>query len=144
MGIAVVLFLLSVAMIPFMGSSFLPEFHEGNFILTITSLPGTSLPESIRLGYEITKKLRKYPEIVSVAQRAGRAELDEDAMPPNFMELDVKLRYNKRDPEELVHAIREDLEKIPDVAVNLGQFIAHRLDEVLSGIRAQIYIKLYG
>src|SRR5437867_3886882 len=134
---------LSVAMIPFMGSSFLSEFHEGNFILAVSSLPGTSLPESMRLGYRITQLLRKYPEVVSVAQRAGRAELDEDAMPPNFMELDIQLRYGKRDPEELVHAIREDLEKIPGVAVNLGQFIAHRLDEVLSGIRAQIAIKIY-
>src|SRR5439155_4355265 len=79
MGIALILFLLSVAMIPFMGSSFLPEFHEGNFILAVSSLPGTSLPESMRLGYRITQLLRKYPEVVSVAQRAGRAELDEDA-----------------------------------------------------------------
>lgn len=143
-GIALILFVLSVAMIPFMGSSFLPEFHEGNFILAVTSLPGTSLQESMRLGYRITQLLRKYPEVVSVAQRAGRAELDEDAMPPNFMEFDIQLRYGKRDPEELVHAIREDLEKIPGVAVNLGQFIAHRLDEVLSGVRAQIAIKIFG
>jgi Cu/Ag efflux pump CusA len=144
MGIALVLFILSVAMIPFMGTSFLPEFHEGNFIVAVTSLPGTALPETMRLGYRITQMLRRYPEVVSVAQRAGRAELDEDAMPPNFMELDIQLRYGKRDPEELIHALREDLEKIPGVAVNLGQFIAHRLDEVLSGIRAQIAIKIYG
>jgi Cu/Ag efflux pump CusA len=65
-------------------------------------------------------------------------------MPPNFIEFDILLRYGDRDPEELVRAIREDLEKIPGVAVNLGQFIAHRLDEVLSGIRAQIAIKIYG
>jgi CzcA family heavy metal efflux pump len=144
LGLALVLFILSVAMIPFMGTSFLPEFHEGNFIVAVTSLPGTSLPETMRLGYRITQMLRRYPEVVSVAQRAGRAELDEDAMPPNFMELDIQLRYGKRDPEELIHALREDLEKIPGVAVNLGQFIAHRLDEVLSGIRAQIAIKIYG
>jgi Cu/Ag efflux pump CusA len=131
-------------MFPFLGRSFLPEFHEGNFILAVTSLPGTSLPESMRLGYRITEMLRKYPEVVSVAQRVGRAELDEDAMPPNFIEFDIQLNYGKRDPEELIHAIREDLEKIPGVATNLGQFIAHRLDEVLSGIRAQIAIKIYG
>jgi CzcA family heavy metal efflux pump len=141
---AVILMLTSLAAIPFLGQSFLPEFHEGNFILTVQSLPGTSLDESMRLGYLITQKLRKYPEVVSVSQRAGRAELDEDAMPPNFMEMDIQLRYGKRDPEELIHAIREDLEKIPGVGINLGQFIAHRLDEVLSGIRAQIAIKIYG
>ena len=141
---SVVLLGVSLAMIPFMGRSFLPEFHEGNYILAVTSLPGTSLQESIRLGNRITAMLRKYPEVVSVAQRAGRAELDEDAMPPNFSEFDILLNYGDRDPEELIHLIREDLENIPGVAVNLGQFIAHRLDEVLSGIRAQIAIKIYG
>jgi Cu/Ag efflux pump CusA len=89
-------------------------------------------------------ELRRHPEVVSVAQRAGRAELDEDAQPPNFSEFDVTLKYGKRDPEELVQSIREDLEKVPGVAVNVGQFIAHRLDEVLSGIRAQVAIKIYG
>ena len=143
-GISVILLAVSLAMFPFLGRSFLPEFHEGNFILAVTSLPGTSLRESMRLGYRITEMLRKYPEVVSVAQRVGRSELDEDAMPPNFIEFDILLDYGKRDPEELVHAIREDLKKIPGVAVNLGQFIAHRLDEVLSGIRAQIAIKIYG
>jgi CzcA family heavy metal efflux pump len=141
---ALVLLIISIATIPFLGQSFLPEFHEGNFILAVTSLPGTSLNESMRLGYLITEKLRKYPEVVSVSQRAGRAELDEDAMPPNFMELDIQLHYGKRDPEELIHGMREDLEKIPGVAINLGQFIAHRLDEVLSGVRSQIAIKIYG
>jgi len=141
---AVILLITSIVTIPFLGQSFLPEFHEGNFILAVQSLPGTSLDESMRLGYLITQKLRKYPEVVSVSQRAGRSELDEDAMPPNFMEMDIQLRYGKRDPEELIHAIREDLEKIPGVGINLGQFIAHRLDEVLSGIRAQIAIKIYG
>lgn len=141
---AVILLIASIATIPFLGQSFLPEFHEGNFILAVQSLPGTSLDESMRLGYLITQKLKKYPEVVSVSQRAGRSELDEDAMPPNFMEMDIQLRYGKRDPEELIHAIREDLEKVPGVGINLGQFIAHRLDEVLSGIRAQIAIKIYG
>ncbi|MDZ4346676.1 MAG: efflux RND transporter permease subunit, partial [Candidatus Binatia bacterium] len=143
-ALALVLLIGSVVTIPFLGQSFLPEFHEGNFILAVQSLPGTSLDESMRLGYLITQKLRKYPEVVSVSQRAGRSELDEDAMPPNFMEMDIQLRYGDRDPEELIHAIREDLEKIPGVGINLGQFIAHRLDEVLSGIRAQIAIKIYG
>lgn len=141
---AIILLVIAVAAIPFLGQSFLPDFHEGNFILAVQSLPGTSLDESMRLGYLITQKLRKYPEVVSVSQRAGRAELDEDAMPPNFMEMDIQLRYGKRDPDELLHAIRKDLEKIPGVSINLGQFIAHRLDEVLSGVRAQIAIKIFG
>ncbi len=142
--LSLVLLVASVLLVPTFGRSFLPEFQEGNFIIAVTTLPGTSLQESLRLGGHITEILRRYPEVVSVAQRAGRAELDEDAQPPNFSEFDVTLKYGTRDPEELVNAIRENLEKVPGVAVNVGQFIAHRLDEVLSGIRAQVAIKIYG
>ncbi|MBI3988862.1 MAG: efflux RND transporter permease subunit, partial [candidate division NC10 bacterium] len=134
----------AVALFPFLGRSFLPEFHEGNFILMVSMLPGTSLQESLRVGERTIVLLKKYPEVVSISQRAGRSELDEDALPPNVSEFDMTLRYGERDPEELTRAIREDLEKIPGVATVLGQFIAHRLDEVLSGVRAQIAIKLFG
>ncbi|NJD69041.1 MAG: CusA/CzcA family heavy metal efflux RND transporter [Candidatus Methylomirabilota bacterium] len=134
----------SLAVIPFLGRSFLPEFREGNFILQVTMLPGISLAESMRVGERIVRMLKQHPEVVSVSQRAGRAELDEEALPPNVSEFDMAIRYSTRDPELLLHAIREHLEKIPGVATVLGQFIAHRLDEVLSGIRAQIAIKIYG
>jgi len=141
---ALLLLAVSLVLLPMFGRSFLPEFHEGNFIIAVTTLPGTSLEESMRLGNRITAILRRHPEVVSVAQRAGRAELDEDAQPPNFSEFDVTIRYGRRDPEELVNEIREDLEKVPGTAANVGQFIAHRLDEVLSGVRAAIAIKIYG
>ncbi len=143
-GVTLALLVASVALIPTFGRSFLPEFQEGNFVIAVTTLPGTSLDESMRLGGRITALLRRHPEVASVAQRAGRSELDEDAQPPNFSEFDVTLRYGARDPAELVHQIREDLEQVPGIAVNVGQFIAHRLDEVLSGVRAQIAIKVYG
>lgn len=134
----------AIALFPFLGRSFLPEFHEGNFILTVTMLPGTSLQESLRVGERIIARLKRYPEIISISQRAGRSELDEDALPPNVSEFDITLRYGERNPEVLTRAIREDLEKIPGVATVLGQFIAHRLDEVLSGVRAQIALKIFG
>lgn len=143
---SVVLFLGAVSALPFIGTSFLPEFHEGNYVLALTALPGTSLPESMRLGGIIRRDLAKHPEVVSLDQRAGRAELDEDAQPPNFSEYDITLRQVEKgqSPEQLTGQIREQLEKMPGVAVNLGQFIAHRIDEVLSGIRAQVAIKIYG
>jgi CzcA family heavy metal efflux pump len=137
----------AVTMIPFFGRSFLPEFREGNFIIAFTTLPGTSLDESMRLGQHVRETLLKYPQIVSISQRAGRSELDEDAQPPNFSEFDVKLDYSRdktMSPDKLLEHIREDLHEIPGVAVNVGQFIAHRMDEVLSGIRAQVAIKIYG
>jgi CzcA family heavy metal efflux pump len=144
---ALVLVGVAAAMVPFFGRSFLPEFHEGNFIIAMGTLPGTSLDESMRLGGLVREKLLKYPQVVSISQRAGRSELDEDAQPPNFSEFDVKLDYARDKtmaPDELLRRIRADLAEVPGAVFNVGQFIAHRFDEVLSGIRAQIAIKIYG
>ena len=146
-GISLILLIGAIAMVPFFGRSFLPEFREGNFIIALNTLPGTSLQESIRLGSIIRKNLTdksKYPEVISIAQRAGRSELDEDAQPPNFSEFDLTIAYGERPADELLESIRNDLKQIPGVAVNIGQFISHRFDEVLSGIRAQVAIKIYG
>ena len=137
----------AAALVPFFGRSFLPEFHEGNFIVVMSTLPGTSLDESMRLGHKVREKLLRYPQVVSIAQRAGRSELDEDAQPPNFSELDLRLDY-ARDPtvppDELLRRIRADLANVPGALFNVGQFISHRMDEILSGVRAQVAIKLYG
>jgi Cu/Ag efflux pump CusA len=146
-GISVILLIGALVMTPFFGRSFLPEFREGNFIIRITMLPGTSLEESMRLGSLIQKNLTdksKYPEIISVAQRAGRAELDEDALPPNISEFDLAIKYGKRSADDLINAIRSDLKEIPGVAVEVNQFISERMNEVLSGIRADVAIKIFG
>lgn len=146
-GLAVTLLLGALALLPFFGRSFLPEFHEGNYIIAMTALPGTNLEESMRLGAQVRKTLLGYKQVVSVDQRAGRGELDEDAQPPNFSEFDVRLDFD-RDPgmaaDELLKRVRTDLANIPGVVFNVGQFIAHRMDEVQSGIRAQVAIKIFG
>ena len=137
----------ALALLPFFGSSFLPEFHEGNYIIAMTTLPGTNLDESMRLGTQVRKALLAYKQVISIDQRAGRAELDEDAQPPNFSEFDVLLDFDK-DPsmpaEDLLRRVRSDLADIPGAVFNVGQFIAHRMDEVQSGVRAQVAIKIFG
>lgn len=138
---------LSLSLLPRFGFSFLPEFHEGNYIIAMTTLPGTSLEESMRLGGIVRKDLLKYPQVVSIDQRAGRSELDEDAQPPNFSEFDVRLDFTKDktiSPDELLKKLRSDLAQIPGVVFNVGQFIAHRMDEVQSGVRSQVAIKIFG
>ncbi len=145
--IAIGAFVFALALLPFFGTSFLPEFHEGNFIIVMSTLPGTSLDESMRLGNQVSKTLLKYPQVISIAQRAGRSELDEDALPPNISEFDVRLDFGKDksiSPDELLQRIRADLANIPGALFNVGQFIAHRMDEVLSGVRAQVAVKLFG
>ncbi|MHB8624102.1 MAG: efflux RND transporter permease subunit [Sulfuricaulis sp.] len=137
----------ALALLPYFGLSFLPEFREGNYIIAMTTLPGTSLEESMRLGALVRQDLLKYRQVVSIDQRAGRSELDEDAQPPNFSEFDVRLDFAK-DPtmsaDALIKHIRQDLAEIPGVAFNVGQFIAHRMDEVQSGVRSQVAIKIFG
>ena len=147
MGLAVLGLGISLSLLPFLGQSFLPEFHEGNYIIAMTTLPGTSLKESMRLGALVRQDLLKYPQVVSIDQRAGRSELDEDANPPNFSEFDVRLDFGKdpmTPPDILLKRIRQDLSEIPGAVFNIGQFIAHRIDEVQSGVRAQVAIKIFG
>lgn len=145
--ISLMLLVGALSLLPLLGRSFLPEFHEGNYIITMNTLPGTNLRENMRLGSQVRKALLKYKQVVSVAQRAGRSELDEDAEPPNFAEFDVRLDFDK-DPDmtanELLGRVRADLANIPGTAFNTGQFIAHRMDEVQSGIRAQVAVKIFG
>ncbi|MGC2459147.1 MAG: efflux RND transporter permease subunit [Gallionellaceae bacterium] len=146
-GLSLVGLVSSLALLPYFGLSFLPEFREGNYIIAMTTLPGTSLEESMRLGALVRQDLLKYPQVVSIDQRAGRSELDDDAQTPNFSEFDVRLDYSKNPDmtaETLLEKIRQDLAGIPGVAFNVGQFIAHRMDEVQSGVRAQIGIKIFG
>lgn len=147
MGVSLAALIASLALLPLFGLSFLPEFKEGNFIVAMTTLPGTSLEESMRLGALVREDLLKYPQVVSIDQRAGRSDLDEDAQPPNFSEFDVRLDFAKdpsMPPDALLAKIRADLAGIPGVVFNVGQFIAHRMDEVQSGVRSQVAIKLYG
>ncbi|MBZ0093663.1 MAG: CusA/CzcA family heavy metal efflux RND transporter [Sulfuricellaceae bacterium] len=137
----------SLALLPHFGLSFLPEFREGNYVIAMTTLPGTSLQESMRLGALVRQDLLKYPQVVSIDQRAGRSELDDDAQPPNFSEFDVRLDFAKNPnmtAEVLLEKIRQDLAGIPGVVFNVGQFIAHRMDEVQSGVRSQLAIKIFG
>jgi Cu/Ag efflux pump CusA len=147
MGTAVIAFVATLSLLPLFGLSFLPEFREGNFVIAMNTLPGTSLDESMRLGKLVREALLKYPQVVSIAQRAGRADLDDDANGPNFSEFDVQLDFakDKAMPADVLLAhIRDDLDNVPGAVFNLGQFIAHRMDEVQSGVRAQVAIKIFG
>jgi Cu/Ag efflux pump CusA len=146
-GLSLVALASALSLLPYFGLSFLPEFREGNYIIAMTTLPGTSLEESMRLGALVREDLLKYPQVVSIDQRAGRSDLDDDAQPPNFSEFDVRLDFTKdatMSPDVLLKRLREDLNEVPGVAFNVGQFIAHRMDEVQSGVRAQVAIKIFG
>lgn len=165
-----VLVVLSVTSIAWMGGEFLPPFHEGTVTINVQTEPGISLAESSRVAHQVEQLLLEVPEVLSVSRRTGRAELDEHAEGVNSSELDVRLEpyehakpglffaalrlipiahlwgteRGKRPRAEVLAEIRDHVTSVPGVAVNIGQPISHRLDHIMSGVRAQIAVKVFG
>jgi HME family heavy-metal exporter len=127
----------------FLPRAFLPPFNEGTLLVNLQYNPGISLAESDRLGQIAERLVMQVPEVKSVGRRTGRAELDEHAEGVHNSELDVDLNPSHRAKEEVYNEIRKRLEVLP-VSVAIGQPIAHRLDHMLSGVRAQLAVKIYG
>ena len=123
--------------------AFLPTFNEGTVLVSVVLQPGISLAESNRLGRIAEQIVAAVPEVRSVGRRTGRAELDEHAEGVHNSELDVDLRQSARSREAVLADIRSRLSVLP-ASITVGQPIAHRLDHMLSGVRAQIALKIYG
>ncbi len=144
MGGAVVLVLAAAAALPLMGREFLPPFNEGTVTINLLSVPGTSLSESSHIGDVAQQLLLEVPEVVSTGRRTGRAELDEHAEGVHYTEIDVDLRRSRRGRAAILADMRQRLDRLSGVVVNIGQPISHRLDHLLSGVRAQIAVKIFG
>jgi HME family heavy-metal exporter len=144
-GGAVVAVAAAAATVPFFPRAFLPAFNEGSLVLSLMFNPGTSLAEANRMGALAEKLLGDVPGVTQVGRRTGRAELDEHAEGVHSAEIDVDLRRDGEplDREAVMAQIRAQLSVLP-AQVAIGQPISHRLDHLLSGVRAQIAIKIYG
>ena len=137
-------FLVSLLAFPFLGKEFLPQFNEGSVTINILTPPGTSLQESNRVGTLAENLIRQVPEATKTGRRTGRAENDDHAEGVHSSEIEVELKESDRNREEVLSDIRSRLDEIPGIAVNIGQPISHRIDHMMSGVRAQVAIKLFG
>lgn len=145
-----IMLLLSLTLVPQLGKDFLPKFNEGTAVIGLLTQPGISLEESNAIGQRAEKLILSVQEVSSVSRRTGRAEQDEHAEGVHSSELDVDFKKKEdskteiRDKEAVLNDIRSKLKTIDGVVFNIGQPISHRLDHLLSGVRAAIAIKIYG
>jgi Cu/Ag efflux pump CusA len=143
-GATTAMFIVAFCLLFTLGRSFLPPFNEGSMTINVSTLPGISLEESDKIGRLAEEIILTTPEVVTVARKTGRAELDEHSLGVNVSEMEVPYKLQGRSRNEMVRELRAKLTEIPGTNIEIGQPISHRLDAMLSGTQAQIAIKLFG
>lgn len=127
------------------GGRFLPELREGHYIVHTMSMPGTALPESLRIGGQLTEAFRRIPGVRSVSQWAGRAERGADTYGSHYSEYEVALApLPGHEQQRIKDALHATLEAYPGIAAEVNTFLVERVDETISGYTSPIVINLYG
>ena len=140
---------LSLALAPFLGREFVPQLEEGSILYRATLAPSAGLDEAIRVAGQLERIAKQFPEVVDVVSKIGRAEVGGDPEPVNNVEGTVTLQplgdwSSDRTKADLVDAMRQRMRDVPGIVLNFSQPIATRVDELLSGVRAQLAIKIFG
>ena len=150
LALAVALVFISAAIFPYLGAEFIPRLDEGDLAVQVQRLPSVSLEESVKNTTEVEKVLMEFPEVVTVISKTGRAEVATDPMSVDFSDLYVALKPHDewtttKDKTELVEKMSEALEKrVPGAVISFSQPIELRVAELISGVRSDVAIKLYG
>ena len=148
---AVVAVLLSGLLATRLGAEFVPSLSEGDFAIQALRIPGTSLTQSVEMQKQLERTLKaKFPEIERVFARTGTAEIASDPMPPNISDGYIMLKPEDRWPTprrtraELLAAVQEEVEKLPGSNHEFSQPIQLRFNELISGVRSDVAVKIFG
>jgi cobalt-zinc-cadmium resistance protein CzcA len=146
---AIALFAGSLALVPFLGTEFVPELEEGTLNIRVTLAPSSSLDTSLRVSEKLETQLMTFPEVLYVSSRIGRAEIGGDPEPVSNVEIFVGLKpvsewVSAPDRQALQVLMEEKMSVHPGLLFSFSQPIATRVDELLSGVKAQLAIKLFG
>lgn len=145
MGLSVVLFLLAILPLRHLGSNFLPELREGHYIVHTTSIPGTSLEESIRTGRLITQQFLQISGVESVSQWAGRAERGADTYGSHYSEYEIRLKpASGAEQQQILDQLRQQLSSFPGILFEANTFLIERIDETISGYSSPVVVNVYG
>lgn len=149
--LAVVMIALSGVVASRMGSEFVPSLNEGDFALQALRIPGTSLTQSVAMQRQLESTLKaKFPEIERVFARTGTAEIAADPMPPNISDGYVMLKpvdqwpQPRKTRDELIAAVQDEVAKLPGQNYEFSQPIQLRFNELISGVRSDVAVKLFG
>lgn len=144
-GLVILLLLSSLAVLPFLGGSLVPEFREGHFVMYVSSLPGTSLREMTAVGKRLSAELMRLPFVATVEEQIGRAELSEDTYGTNSAEFHVELKPDTAiEDEEAEEQIRDVLGRYPGLQTEVTTFLGDRINDSIAGDRAQNAVKIFG
>ncbi len=148
-ALAIVLFLISIFVFTRIGSTFMPTLDEGDIIVQLEKLPSISLAQSVALDQQVQKNiLAKVPEVRQIIARVGSDEIGLDPMGLNetdtFMVLKPQEQWRMSSKQELIAAIREAMQETPGIAYGFTQPIEMRVSEMLTGVRGDVAVKLFG
>lgn len=144
-GLSLVLCVIGISTFFSLEHKFLPELREGHYIVHTSSIPGTSLQESIRIGTQLTKQFLAIPEIESVSQWAGRAERGADTYGSHYSEYEVRLfPLSGAEQQEVLEKLRDILRNFPGILYEANTFLTERIDETISGYTSPVVVNIYG
>ncbi len=144
-AISIICCVIGLSVLPGLGGQFLPELREGHYIVHTSSVPGTSLQESLRIGGRLTEQFLQIPGVRSVSQWAGRAERGADTYGSHYSEYEVDLEpMGGTEQQAVIDALRDILDDFPGILYEANTFLIERVDETISGYTAPVVVNIYG